>query len=76
VVVSGGSYEGFDLAIKERKACQRKNQKKLAPESETIPARRSWDEQTSVDNFCFDKSVIFLRAQTQEIAIEVFVAFR
>jgi hypothetical protein len=28
VVVSGGSYEGFDLAIKERKACQRKNEKK------------------------------------------------
>ena len=28
VVVSGGSYEGFDLAIKERERCQRKKHKK------------------------------------------------
>ena len=84
VVVSGDSYEGFGLGNKECRRCKRKNQEKIrkndvgiSDRSSTRKKKKNWLRNgCSENNFCFDELVIFLLAQAQQIAIEVFVVFR
>src|SRR5262245_11059927 len=83
VVVSGDSYEGFGLGNKECRRCQRKNHEKsekMLLESQIVlpeGRKKNWLRNgCSENNFCFDELVIFLLAQAQQIAIEVFVVFR